>query len=458
MKSAFSPILGLLALDVAAITASPVTVNISSKLQEVDGFGFSQAFVRAAEFQAADSVLQKKALDLLFSKDQGAGFSIIRNWIPSSSNFTILPESPGSPSTTPTYRWDRWDEGQLWFTKQAASYGVEKVYADAWSAPGFMKTSGREALPGYLCGTPGHDCESGDWRQAYANYLVQYVKFYQQEGLDVTHLGFLNEPDFKPDYSQMQISPNASEAISFIPILRQTIDDARLNLSITCCDATGWKKQSGFTDALVAADMQKDLGIITSHTYSSDATYPLNTSLHVWVTEAGVPRSAGGFVPTWYNTGALNEGLTWASKIATAFVDANLNAYLYWEGFEINAQESASHLIDTLGDEVLPSGVFYAFSMWSRFIRPGAHRVATTGSVPNVVTAAFENTDRSVIIVFTNSGSSSQSAQLLVPGRSSAHAWLTDNSHKVARTSVKGSGSSIEVIIPAHSVVTVKFD
>lgn len=48
----------------------------------------------------------------------------------------------------------------------------------------------------YLCGTPGHDCASGDWRQAYANYLVQYVKFYQQEGLDITHLGFLNEPDF----------------------------------------------------------------------------------------------------------------------------------------------------------------------------------------------------------------------------------------------------------------------
>lgn len=49
----------------------------------------------------------------------------------------------------------------------------------------------------YLCGSPGHDCTSGDWQQAYANYLVQYVKFYQQEGLDITHIGFLNEPDYK---------------------------------------------------------------------------------------------------------------------------------------------------------------------------------------------------------------------------------------------------------------------
>jgi hypothetical protein len=49
----------------------------------------------------------------------------------------------------------------------------------------------------YLCGTPGHYCATGDWRQAYADYLVQYVKFYGNEGLHITHLGFLNEPDYQ---------------------------------------------------------------------------------------------------------------------------------------------------------------------------------------------------------------------------------------------------------------------
>lgn len=144
--------LGLLGLSVPAFAviaaASSVTINTSSKLQHIDGFGFSQAFTRAAQFQAADSELQKQALDLLFSKETGAGFSIIRNWVPSSFNYTILPTSPGSPSAPPQYRWDGWDEGQLWFTKQAVSYGVKTIYADAWSAPGFMKTSGDEATAG----------------------------------------------------------------------------------------------------------------------------------------------------------------------------------------------------------------------------------------------------------------------------------------------------------------------
>lgn len=262
----------------------------------------------------------------------------------------------------------------------------------------------------------------------------------------------------------MQISPNASEAISFIPILRKTFDTAKLDVSITCCDATGWDKQSSYTDALVAAGMERDLGVITAHMYSSDATYPLNTSLHTWLSEAGVETSVGRFVPTWYSTGSFNEGLSWASKIAKGFVDANLNAYLYWEGFEIAQQQSASHLLDTTGTnntEVLQSGIFHAFSMWSRFVRPGAHRVEASANLANVITAAFQNEDKSVVVIFTNTGASDLTTDLAVPRHktgSSAKAWLTDNTHQVEQTNVgRERGGSIQVTIPAHSVVTVKF-
>jgi len=59
-----------------------------------------------------------------------------------------------------------------------------------------MKTNGRDSHGGTLCGLPGATCSSGDWRQAYADYLIQYIKFYHESGVDVTHLGFLNEPDY----------------------------------------------------------------------------------------------------------------------------------------------------------------------------------------------------------------------------------------------------------------------
>lgn len=49
-----------------------------------------------------------------------------------------------------------------------------------------MKTNNNENNGGSLCGEPGASCASGDWRQAYANYLVQYVKFYQAAGVNIT--------------------------------------------------------------------------------------------------------------------------------------------------------------------------------------------------------------------------------------------------------------------------------
>lgn len=174
-----------------------ITVNTSSTLQQIDGFGISQAFGRASQFEALATTPQKEGLDYLFSTTTGAGLTIIRNRIGSNgTGDSILPTSPGSPAVTPTYVWDDNDSGQVWFSQQAVSYGVNTIYADAWSAPGFMKTNGEDINGGYLCGVTGETCSTGDWRQAFANMLAQYVKYYQSTGIQITHLGFLNEPDY----------------------------------------------------------------------------------------------------------------------------------------------------------------------------------------------------------------------------------------------------------------------
>lgn len=132
-----------------SVAQTTITVNVGTKFQQIDGFGFSQAFGRASEFQNANANTQKQALDYLFSTTTGAGFSIIRNRIGSGgSGDSIEPNNPGSPSATPNYVWDNNDSGQLWFTRQAVSYGVKTIYADAWGAPGFMKTSGSDSSPG----------------------------------------------------------------------------------------------------------------------------------------------------------------------------------------------------------------------------------------------------------------------------------------------------------------------
>ncbi|KAK1494581.1 cellulosome enzyme [Colletotrichum tamarilloi] len=287
---------------------------------------------------------------------------------------------------------------------------------------------------GYLCGTTGHTCSSGDWRQAYAGFLVQYVKYYQQAGLNITHLGFLNEPDFSPGYSQVQISFNAQESTSFIPTLSKAVQSAGLKTAVTCCDAFGWASTVKYTNALVAAGMESYLGLITSLTYSGDANTALNTELSSWVTESGITTA---FDLAWFKNGGATEGMTWANKIAYD-----------------------SHLVDTQdGKTATPSANFWAFAMWSRHIRPGAQILQTSGMVASdVLTTAVKNKDGSIVIISTNNGSAAKAANVSLKGFTpkAASAWVTDNSHKPASTTASISGSGVSVAVPSKDVVTVK--
>lgn len=172
------------------ISLDPATTH-----QTMDGFGFSLAFQRANLITNNPSEqYQQELLDLLFSRETGAGFSIIRNGIGSSLSSdsdwmnTFAPNDPGSPDAEPVWEWDGKDSGQLWVAQQAVEkYGLTQVYGNAWSPPYYMKTNNNENNGGNL---------KSEWYQAFADYLVQYVKFYAEAGVNITHLGPMNEPDF----------------------------------------------------------------------------------------------------------------------------------------------------------------------------------------------------------------------------------------------------------------------
>lgn len=248
---------------------------------------------------------------------------------------------------------------------------------------------------------------------------------------------------------------DGTNAASFIPTLSAAVKAAGLDVKLTCCDAMGWESQKTITSQLVAAGMEKYLSVITSHSYTSDPNSAMSTSLKTWQTEAADLDSA--WSATWYSNGGAAEGLTWAKKIHNGIVNAGLSAYLYWEGVEVNQPQASSYLVASDGTTVTPSGRLWAFAMWSRFVRPGAYRVATSGSVSSVGVAAFKNTDGSVPVVFTNTGASEQSVKISVSGLSvkAGKAYLTDNSHSVAETASTLSGGAVTVDVPAHAVVTV---
>jgi O-glycosyl hydrolase len=139
-----------------------VTIDLTQKFQTMDGFGISGAFQRANLIVNLQQPKQREMLDLLFNTTSGAGFSIVRNGIGSTPNSnndymnTILPKCPSTPDEVTInyseYVWDGKDSGQLFLSQRAKEYGVKTFYADAWSAPGCMKTNNQDTNGGQLCG------------------------------------------------------------------------------------------------------------------------------------------------------------------------------------------------------------------------------------------------------------------------------------------------------------------
>ncbi|KAI0520721.1 glycoside hydrolase family 30 protein [Xylaria bambusicola] len=435
-----------------------ITVNLDQKYQIIDGFGCSEAFQRAVQISKLTEAQQQYTLDLLFSTTNGAGLSILRNGIGSSPDMSsdhmvsIQPKSPGGPSSTPQYVWDGSDNKQLWVSQEAIKRGVQTIYADAWSAPGYMKTNGNDANGGSLCGGSGASCSSGDWRQAYANYLVQYIKFYLEANVTITHVGFLNEPELTTSYASMRSS--GMQAADFIKILGPTLQKANLTVGITCCDAEGWNSQVGMLGQLASVDQY--ISTITAHSYTSSPGSPMNTRHRVWQTEAADLN--GNWQGAFYSSGGAGEGMTWANNIHTAVANANASAYLYWIGAQTGTTNSKLIRID--GNTVTPSKRLWAFAQFSRYARPGAVRVGVRGAPSGVRTTAFQNVDGSVAVVFINGGTSAVSVQVKTTAGSSftaagTTAFLTDNNHDCDEIAASFNNATASASLPGRSIVTV---
>ncbi|KAJ2893824.1 uncharacterized protein MKZ38_008206 [Zalerion maritima] len=170
---------------------STSTVDLSERYQTIDGFGFSEAFQRANGIVELPEPKRSEVVDLLFNATKEAGFTIMRDCIGSSPNSnldwmdTILPEGPDSPDGELEYVWDGDDSGRLWVAQQGRQVDS--------SAPGFTKSNGQDSNGGGVCGSPG---------------------LYTEEGVEIAHLGLLNEPDITTNHASMRT--DGAQATDFI--------------------------------------------------------------------------------------------------------------------------------------------------------------------------------------------------------------------------------------------------
>jgi len=467
--------------------ASSVIVNGATTYQTIDGFGGSGAFELAKALH--DSSQATTVLDWLFSPTTGAGLSALRNEIGSSTTAcsagaddgdnvcSIEPTSPGSPTGTPAYtdvtkRTDL-DGYQFWLTQQAMTRGATQFYANAWSAPAYMKTIGTLYPGGFLCGAVGAPaCTSGDWRQAYANYLVQYLKYYSAQGINYQLVGFLNEPDWSPSYTGMNMdsTTNTGGLSTLTASMPQTNDfihnylapaikTAGLTTKVACCDATNWPDAKIYSDGLMSGAAAADVAVVTGHGYDYGTgieTVPLASAMSAgkktWQTEV---YPMGGSFDTAWDDNTNGSGYYWANRIWAALTKGQVSGFLYW--YLTGTSNDNGALVYLNGTTATASSRLWAFGNYSRFVRPGAVRIdATTGNT-NLEVSAFKNTNGSFAIVVLNAAAADEPVTFDLSGgnfASVATPYLTNATNSLAQqTGIPVSGG-FTATVPARSLVT----
>jgi len=446
---------------VGVTAQAKVTISSAMQYQRMAGFGVSEGFGQAKTLMSAPASVQRQVLSLLYSPTRGAGLTILRNEISADARFTIEPRAPGSPTGEPSYltlaEIDQ-DQGQLWFAKQIkADYGVSDVFADAWSAPAFMKTNDSAINGGTLCGVPGASCKSGDWRQAYASYLVQYAEDYAAAGVPLSYVGPENETTIAPPQDSMIMSP--AQTANLMGILGATLARSGLSTRAECCASTGWNYAQQFA-AAIETDPAADTAtaLFTSHGYFVPLDSPLKGwSKPVWQTE-WAPFGLQPWDPAW-DDGSPSSGFTWAQNIYTGLTTANLSAFLYLWGANTSTTTVTgpnTGLVDVQGNTVAASGRLWAFASYSRFIRPGAVRIGTTTSDAGLDVTAFRNSNGSIAVIVLNTTNRRQTAAFSLRGLSGAHVtpYLTDTTHELsAQSPIIVRNSAFTATLPPRSLV-----
>jgi O-glycosyl hydrolase len=453
---------GLVAVAAPALAADTATISGATTFQTMAGFGASEGFGEASTVMNAPPAVQQQALSLLYSPASGAGLTILRNEISADSGTTIEPTAPSGPMATPSYASlasINSDQGQLWFAQQIkADYGVTNVFADAWSAPPFMKTNDSADNGGTLCGVPGATCSSGDWRQAYASYLVQYARDYSAAGDPLTYLGPENEANLAPsNYDGMTLTP--AQTANLLDVLGPAVAASGLSTKVECCATEGWDYAQQYAAAIEADPTASSYTpLFTSHGYTQAPASALSGwTKPAWETEWSTFET---WDPAW-DDGTDASGLTWAQHLYTGLTASSLSAFLYWWGSTTPAENGDNEgLIQINGSTVAASGRLWAFANYSRYIRPGAVRIAATTSGSGVDLTAFKNPDGSVAIVALNTAASADPITYSLSGTGTANGatvtpYLTNAASDVAaQATTTVSGGAFSATIPARSLVT----
>ncbi len=384
-----------------------LNIEVDASLRYQEYLGVGAAFTDATA-QVFETRLRKQArqalLRELLGPPPGLGLNLMRVPIGAtdfSSAHYSLDDRPLGETDPALEHFALGPDGERQLALVHAAHAINpqlRLIASPWSAPGWMKNTG-SLIAGRLL---------APYYEAFADYLLRFADLYREAGVPLYALTVQNEPGYEPhDYPGMRFDP--AERARFIgaylgPKLAQQTQ-APLLLDYD----HNWDLP--LSPLLVLADPQASRYIagIAWHCYRghvavqsqvSDA-YPQLLSL---MTEC----SGGGWDPGW------TKGLR--KIVGTLLIDGARNGgqgVVLWNlalderhGPHLGGCSNCRGVVtvDSSSGNVTRNVDYYSLAHLSRFVRPGARRIASSSGMGGLRSVAYRNTDDGSLVLLVYNG------------------------------------------------------
>ena len=397
-----------------------ITIDESTLFQKIDGFGatFNEAgmvCLNSLSTETRDSVLK-----MLFDPGSGAGYTLMKSPIAACDYASAGPwytynDTPGDTSMEHfTIKRDLEPNGLVSYIKAASKYDRFEIESPMDFAPDWM----------YFGIKPGKKHIRPEYYRALARYYSRYIKAYAENGITINYLNLFNEAD-NPHYSNVTYKAMGEMIKNYvIPQFKEDGLSAKIQLGETCTRPEAFEK---FPPVLNDPDLRKYISTLTAHGYDWDKFSKL-TELHnsfpdipIWITEVcyGMIMCIPPSGPVVCPVPAFSDGEFWGNMIMNDMKNW-VSGWIYWNMIldqnggpwltspehgdpDANRQHSVV-IINRETRQVTYTGLYYYLAHFSKFIRPGAHRIACSGDSSQLNFAGFLNTDGSIILNIINNG------------------------------------------------------
>jgi glucosylceramidase len=408
-----------------------VMVDPSKGFQSIVGFGGALTDASAETWARLPAEKQRELLDAYFDPVRGIGYSLARTHI-NSCDFSSHSYAYAEPGDEALASFDVAPDRafRLPFIKAAlaTAHGAIRLFASPWSPPAWMKTNGDMLHGGRL---------KAEYRDAWARYFVRFVQEYEKEGVPIWGLTVQNEPMATQTWESCLYT--AEEERDFVrdhlgPVLEKA-GLGRLKLMI-------WDHNRGvmYQRAQVVFEDPAATRYVWGtgfHWYTGDhfdnvrMVHDAWPDKHLLFTE-GTPAS--------YDPAVLHDW-KWGEIYGRSVITDINNWAEGWTDWNVLLDERGgpNHVGnfclapihgDTRTGELTYLTSYYYLGHFSKFVRPGARRVACTSNDDDLLATAFLNPDGSLVTVVMNRGDEDKEVILWMEGQgartsSPAHSILT---------------------------------